>query len=116
MKHVFLILISIVMPVFAQNETRWEYAMILETRQDARVGKSIGFADICYAQPSGCKLETLQIDFETTSFNPQPAWAKNQILAKAMHHLGEMGYELVSLAPAQRGGPQEVLFFKRPRK
>lgn len=95
----------------------WEYCAISDLTAVATEGKTIGTANICYFQSSGCRNVVVRAALEGNQF----AEAKSSALAQAAVRLGNEGWEMVgesTLLDVYRNdsSAQTGLFFKRRQR
>ncbi|MDQ3684181.1 MAG: hypothetical protein M3430_01080 [Acidobacteriota bacterium] len=95
----------------------WEYCAISDLTVIGTEGKSIGTANICYFQSSGCRNVVVRAVLEGNQFTE----AKSSALAQAAVRLGNEGWEMVgesTLLDVYRNdsSAQTSLFFKRRQR
>jgi hypothetical protein len=95
---------------------KWEYCAITDVPAFGQGGKSIGSANICYFQGSGCRKEVVEASLDGNDF----AEGKRAALAKAAAKLGAEGWEMLGEATQfgfyQDNVDPKALYFRRRQR
>lgn len=106
--------------VNAQQETsgtKWEYAAFdLEGQYKYSVRDVVGEATIDFSNEQGYSTENVSVKISKDNLDRRKLEAL--LVAKAMHTLGDSGWELVSQGTSLGNSSidQRILYFKRPKQ